>query len=112
MGRPDSASGGAGGGAAGSGAGGGKTLALTVNAEGDINYDAVLAQSKNAQKWLQTTHKALVPKVDELKAEVSRRPAATGCRCWLLLPAAGQLWRRPLDADNDGSAGARAAETQ
>jgi SNW domain-containing protein 1 len=71
MGRPDSASGGAGGGAAGSGAGSGKTLALTVNAEGDINYDAVLAQSKNAQKWLQTTHKALVPKVDELKAEVS-----------------------------------------
>ncbi|PSC71438.1 SNW SKI-interacting [Micractinium conductrix] len=50
----------------GGGAAGGQTLALTVNAEGDINYDAVLAQSKNAQQWLQTTHKALVPKPDLL----------------------------------------------
>ncbi|KAI3435958.1 hypothetical protein D9Q98_002016 [Chlorella vulgaris] len=63
MGRPDK---GAGGGAPVGG--GGKTLALTVNAEGDINYDAVLNQSKNSQKWLQSTHKALVPKVDELNA--------------------------------------------
>lgn len=38
--------------------------------EGDINYDAVVAQSKNAQKWLQTTHKALVPKPDELLSGV------------------------------------------
>lgn len=42
-------------------------------AEGDINYDAVVAQSKNAQKWLQTTHKALVPKPDELLSGVSTR---------------------------------------
>lgn len=64
MGRPDKGPGG------GAGGGDGKTLALTVNAEGDINYDAVLSQSKNAQKWLQTTHKALVPKPDLLLSDV------------------------------------------
>lgn len=69
MGRPDKGAGGAPG-----GGGSGQTLALTVNAEGDINYDAVLQRSKNTQKWLQTTHKALVPKPDELNAEV-------GCPC-------------------------------
>lgn len=63
MGRADK--GGAGGGA------GDQTLALSVNAEGDINYDAVLTQSRNTQKWLQTTHKALVPKPEELAAGVS-----------------------------------------
>lgn len=87
MGRPDK---GAGGGAPVGG--GGKTLALTVNAEGDINYDAVLNQSKNSQKWLQSTHKALVPKVDELNAGVScvvqaaasiaGRLAACWMDCW------------------------------
>lgn len=60
----------------GGGAAGGQTLALTVNAEGDINYDAVLAQSKNAQQWLQTTHKALVPKPDLLTSGVR---CAHGC---------------------------------
>lgn len=45
--------------------------AVLSAAEGDINYDAVVAQSKNAQKWLQTTHKALVPKPDELLSGVS-----------------------------------------
>lgn len=72
MGRGDK--GGAGGG------GGDQTLALSVNAEGDINYDAVLTQSKNTQKWLQTTHKALVPKPEELAAGVSVLAAsAAGC---------------------------------
>ena len=80
MGRPDKGAGGAPGG------GGGQTLALTVNAEGDINYDAVLQQSKNSQKWLQTTHKALVPKVDQLNAGVSgqREERQNGPR-WLVV---------------------------
>lgn len=46
------------------------TPPLLRSAEGDINYDAVVAQSKNAQQWLQTTHKALVPKPDELLSGV------------------------------------------
>lgn len=81
MGRPDK--GGGGGGAVG----GGQTLALTVNAEGDVNYDAVLSQSKNAQKWLQTTHKALVPKPDEL---------AAGVRLLLLWCWGAWLYGRPV----------------
>lgn len=68
MGKPDAAGGGGGGGA------GKGTLALTVNAEGDINYDAVLSQSKNSQKWLQTTHAALVPKPDELLSGNLEKP--------------------------------------
>lgn len=68
MGRPDKARGG--------GGKGDQTLALTVNAEGDINYDAVLSGAKNAQKWMDTHlgHKALVPKIDQLAEAVS-----TGC---------------------------------
>jgi SNW domain-containing protein 1 len=66
MGRPDKRG--------GAGAGGGskadQTLALTVNAEGDINYDAIIKQGKNAQKWIASTHGALVPKLDRLNAEV------------------------------------------
>ena len=84
MGRPDKGAGGSGTG------GGGQTLALTVNAEGDINYDAVLTQSRNSQKWLQTTHKALVPKVDELAAGVG----ASGCQ--RLQRASGQLHMKCL----------------
>lgn len=82
MGRPDDK--GVGGGAAG----GTKTLALSVNAEGDINYDAVLNQSKNSQKWLQTTHKALVPKPEELAAGVRWLGA---CRLPLAAAAAAGL---------------------
>ncbi len=58
-------------------AGGGKgdqTLALTVNAEGEVNYDAVVKQGKLAQKWVASTHGALVPKVDQLNPDVSCPP--------------------------------------
>eukprot|EP00887_Chlorella_sp_A99_P006436 scaffold3.g6436.t1 len=66
MGRPDKARGASG--------KGDQTLALTVNTEGDINYDAVLTQSKNAQEWLHTGHKALVPKVDQLSEANLAKP--------------------------------------
>lgn len=66
MGRP-----GAKAGAGGASGKAGQTLALTVNAEGEVQYDAVLKQSKNAQKWIASTHSALVPKVDQLGADVS-----------------------------------------
>lgn len=54
----------------GSGGKSDQTLALTVNAEGEVNYDAVIKQGKNAQKWIASTHGALVPKVDQLNPEV------------------------------------------
>lgn len=63
----------------GAGAGkGGQTLALTVNAEGDINYDAVLKQGKAAQKHIASTHGALVPKVDLLNPEVGMAETGRG----------------------------------
>ncbi len=63
MGRPDKV------GAAGKN---GQTLALTVNAEGDINYDAILKNNKNTQQIVVSSHKALVPKLDQLNEEVGR----------------------------------------
>ncbi|KAK9811770.1 hypothetical protein WJX72_009762 [[Myrmecia] bisecta] len=45
----------------------GKTLAVTVNAEGGINYDAVLKQGRNRDKWIASDHNALVPKLAEEK---------------------------------------------
>ncbi len=49
-----------------------QTLALTVNAQGDVNYDAVLKQGKNANKYIASTHGALIPKVDKLNDEEVR----------------------------------------
>lgn len=48
-----------------------KTLALTTNAEGDIQYDVILKQGKNKDKIIASEHKALVPKIDRIaKGEV------------------------------------------
>jgi SNW domain-containing protein 1 len=76
MGRPDKRA--AAGGASGAGAGGGQTLALTVDGEGDINYDAVLKQGRNANKNIASTHKALIPKLDMLNDDVRPRPEQPG----------------------------------
>lgn len=50
------------------------TLALTVNAEGDFNYDAIVTGGKNAAKWQETGHKAIVPKLERLN-DAFERPA-------------------------------------
>ena len=52
------------------GASGEQTLALTVGEGGGINYDALIRQGANRDKWIATEHSAMVPKVDQLKAEV------------------------------------------
>ena len=41
-----------------------QTLALTTNADGDINYDAILKQGQNRKKHIESEHSALVPKVE------------------------------------------------
>jgi SNW domain-containing protein 1 len=69
MGRPDKR-----GGAGGSGVGGrsSQTLALTLNAEGDINYDALVRQGENRNKIVASGHKAIVPKLDQLNADMPK----------------------------------------
>lgn len=58
----------------GGGSGTSKTLALTTNAEGDIQYDVILKQGKNKDKNIASEHKALVPKIDRIaKGEVRSR---------------------------------------
>ncbi len=57
---------------------GDKTLAVTMNAEGKVNYDAVLKQGANAGKIVHAEHGALVPKVDRMSAEVGRSGALLG----------------------------------
>lgn len=47
-----------------------KTLAVTVNSEGHVNYDAIVKQGANRDKLVYSDHKALVPKVDLLSKEV------------------------------------------
>ena len=64
MGKPDAAK-------------GGKTLALSVDEDGQVSYDAILRQGKNRDKIIASSHKALVPKVDLLDPAVSL--------AWLLL---------------------------
>ena len=51
------------------GAAGEQTLALTVGAGGGINYDALVKQGVNRDKWIATEHSAMVPKIDQLKDE-------------------------------------------
>lgn len=50
----------------GSSSGRDTTLAVTVNAEGDVNYDSILRQGRNKDKIIYSDHKSLVPKVDAL----------------------------------------------
>lgn len=47
-----------------------QTLAVTVGAEGDINFDAVVNQGKNSDKIVYSRHEDLMPKVEELDKEV------------------------------------------
>ena len=54
MGRPDKAG------------KGGQTLAVTVGADGGINYDAVVKLGRNRDKVVAATHGAMVPKLDRL----------------------------------------------
>lgn len=57
MGRPDQAR-------------GKQTLALSINSEGKVAYDALLKQGGNRNKVVHSEHRALIPKVDRLSAEV------------------------------------------
>ena len=68
-----------------------KTLAVSVNAEGQVNYDAIVKQGSNRNKVVYTDHKSLVPKLDKLgNKEVSwgsttpniphRQPAIVACK--------------------------------
>ena len=47
------------------------TLAVTLDADGQVNYDAVLKQSKLAERTVASSHSALVPKIDDIKNGVS-----------------------------------------
>ena len=44
-----------------------KTLAITVGADGEVNYDAIVKQGRNRDKWVASTQGAMVPKLDKLK---------------------------------------------
>ncbi|GBF94046.1 hypothetical protein Rsub_07314 [Raphidocelis subcapitata] len=59
----------------GGGAAGGRgTLAISVGADGEVSYDAILRQGSNRDKTIYSDHKALVPKVDLLNPENLARP--------------------------------------
>ena len=49
------------------------TLAVSVNNQGGINYDAILKQGKNRDKLIASDHSAMVPKVDKVAGGVSTR---------------------------------------
>lgn len=49
-----------------------QTLALTVNADGDVNYDAILRQGAARNKIIASTHSALVPKLEKLNSEMPK----------------------------------------
>lgn len=53
------------------GAGAGHTLGVTLGADGNIKYDAILRQGRNKDKFIATEHSALVPKIDR---EVCSQP--------------------------------------
>ena len=55
----------------GSSSGKDTTLAVTVGADGEVNYDSILRQGRNKDKIIYSDHKALVPKIDALR-EVSK----------------------------------------
>lgn len=54
MGRPDRES------------GAGKTLCVTVDADGEVNYDAIVRQGSNRDKIVASSHADMLPKVDAL----------------------------------------------
>ncbi|GLI60411.1 hypothetical protein VaNZ11_002562 [Volvox africanus] len=58
----------------GSGSKGSQQLAVTLNADGQINYDSVVKQGSNRDRIVHSDHGALVPKVDRLSKEALTRP--------------------------------------
>ncbi|CAL5230031.1 g13476 [Coccomyxa viridis] len=49
-----------------------KTLATTVGADGNINFDAIVKQGRNKDKHIASSHNAMVPKLDKLKDNMER----------------------------------------
>lgn len=49
------------------------TLAATLGANGQVNYDAILKQSKLSERNVTSEHGALVPKLDAINSNVSSR---------------------------------------
>lgn len=49
-----------------------QTLALTVNADGDVNYDAIVRQGKNRNTLVASTYSALVPKLEKLNSDMPK----------------------------------------
>lgn len=43
-----------------------KTLDLTVNDKGEINFDAIVKQGKNKSKIVYSKHEDILPKIDQL----------------------------------------------
>lgn len=50
------------------------TLAITLGSDGQVNYDAVLRQSKLADRHVASSHGALVPKIDDINNGVRCLP--------------------------------------
>ena len=48
-----------------------RTLATTVGADGNINFDAIVKQGRNKDKHIASSQSAMVPKLDKLKDDVS-----------------------------------------
>lgn len=55
---------------------GGKTLAVSVDADGKVNTNAIVMQGRNRDKIVHTGHGALVPKLERMSKEV--RPSVGG----------------------------------
>ena len=83
------------------GASAGSIVPVSVDAEGKVDYGAIVRQGANASKTVATTHNALVPKLHTLQAEVRRPPALLhhGCAPAVLAarargrPCARQTWK-------------------
>ena len=88
MGRPGAKPGGVGG-------AGSKTLAVTVGADGGVNYDAIVKQGGNKNKWIASTHGAMVPKLDKLK-DVRATPSLGPCMRVAPLPLSWSACMLPL----------------
>ncbi|DBA77030.1 hypothetical protein WJX77_001964 [Trebouxia sp. C0004] len=58
----------------GSSSGRDTTLAVTMNADGEVNYDSILRQGRNKDKIIYSDHKSLVPKVDALREGNFEKP--------------------------------------
>jgi hypothetical protein len=77
---------------------GGKTLAVSVDINGAVNYDAILRQGQRANKVIHSGHQALVPKVDLLDPQVGQhsKSCALSSRCCMLPVSLDVLQQQPL----------------